>query len=163
MTVSEGLHLDALAHQQEHCIEVQLPLLAQLAPQTRVVGIVVGAGNLERCRQFAIGLAKVIRKWRPKPLIVISTDMNHYASDSENRRLDEIALSALERLDPEVVYKTTSKHKISMCGILPTIIGLETLRQLQTLKKCQRVAYATSADVTGDKSRVVGYAGMLFG
>ncbi len=157
------LHLDALAHQHEHSIEVQLPLLAQLAPQTRVVGIVVGAGNLERCRQFAIGLAKVIRKWRPKPLIVISTDMNHYASDSENRRLDEIALSALERLDPEVVYKTTSKHKISMCGILPTIIGLETLRQLQTLKKCQRVAYATSADVTGDKSRVVGYAGMLFG
>ena len=26
----------------------------------------------------------------------------------------------------------------------------------------QRVDYATSADVSGDKSRVVGYAGMLF-
>jgi AmmeMemoRadiSam system protein B len=30
------------------------------------------------------------------------------------------------------------------------------------LNKAERVAYATSADVTGDTSRVVGYAGMLF-
>ena len=29
-------------------------------------------------------------------------------------------------------------------------------------QQAERVAYATSADVTGDKSRVVGYAGMLF-
>jgi AmmeMemoRadiSam system protein B len=31
------------------------------------------------------------------------------------------------------------------------------------LKTSQRVAYATSADVSGDTSRVVGYAGMLLG
>ncbi len=89
--------------------------------------------------------------------------MNHYASYAENRRLDEIALSALECLDPDDVYNTTSKHKISMCGMLPTIVVLEPLHQLRTLKKCQQVAYATNADVTGDESRVVGYAGMLFG
>ncbi len=50
-----------------------------------------------------------------------------------------------------------------MCGLLPAVIVLETLRQLGTLQKCRRVAYATSADVSGDTSRVVGYAGMLFG
>ncbi len=123
----------------------------------------MGATDLERCREFATGLAKVLRRQRPKPLLVISSDMNHYANDAENRRLDAIALSALERLDPEEVYNTTLKNKISMCGMLPSIIVLETLRQIRMLKKCQRVGYATSADVTGDKSRVVGYAGMLFG
>ncbi len=157
------LHLDARAHQQEHSIEVQLPLLARLAPNTRVVGILVGAGDLDRCREFAAGLAKVLRKRRRKPLLVISSDMNHYASDVENRRLDAIALTALERLDPEEVYNTTSKNKISMFGKLPSIIVLDTLRQMLMLIKCQRVGYANSADVTGDKSRVVGYAGMLFG
>jgi AmmeMemoRadiSam system protein B len=40
---------------------------------------------------------------------------------------------------------------------------LEALRQLQQLSRCERVAYATSAEVSGDKNRVVGYAGMLFG
>ena len=105
----------------------------------------------------------MLRTLGTKPLLVISSDLNHYASDSENRRLDEIALSAVESLDPACVYETTTKQKISMCGMLPTVIVLETLRQLGMLNTCHRLGYATSADVTGDTSRVVGYAGMLFG
>jgi AmmeMemoRadiSam system protein B len=34
---------------------------------------------------------------------------------------------------------------------------------LNRLTRTHRVGYATSADVTGDPSRVVGYAGMLLG
>jgi AmmeMemoRadiSam system protein B/AmmeMemoRadiSam system protein A len=157
------LQLDALAHQREHSIEVQLPLLARLAPRTRVVGIALGAGDLDRCRELAAGLAEVLRRRPDPPLLVISSDLNHYASDAENRRLDAIALEALERLDPAHLYETVLQHKISMCGLFPAVVVLETLRQLGMLKKSQRVAYATSADATGDPSRVVGYAGMLFG
>jgi AmmeMemoRadiSam system protein B len=40
---------------------------------------------------------------------------------------------------------------------------LETLRHLGSLQRSQRIAYGTSADISGDLSRVVGYAGMLFG
>lgn len=156
------LHLDTLAHQREHSIEVQLPFLARLAPRTRVVGIALGGGNLDRCRQFASGLAEVLRQQADPPLLVISSDLNHYSSDAENRRLDAIALAALERLDPAELYETVTQHKISMCGLIPAVIVLETLRQQRMLQKSQRVAYATSADITGDTRRVVGYAGMLF-
>ena len=158
-----GLHLDALAHQREHCIEVQLPFLARLAPSTRVVGITLGAGTLDRCRQFASGLVEVLRRRAEKPLLVIASDLNHYASDAENRRLDAIALAALERLDPAEIYETMVQRKISMCGLLPAVTVLEALRQMGTLRTSRRIAYATSADVTGDTTRVVGYAGMLFG
>jgi AmmeMemoRadiSam system protein B/AmmeMemoRadiSam system protein A len=157
------LQLDALAHQGEHSIEVQLPILARLAPNTRVVGIALGAGDLDRCRDLASGLAGVLRGRPDPPLLVISSDLNHYASDSENRRLDAIALAALERLDPAHLYETILRHKISMCGLRPAVVVLETLRQLGTLRKSRRVAYGTSAEVTGDPSRVVGYVGMLFG
>jgi AmmeMemoRadiSam system protein B/AmmeMemoRadiSam system protein A len=158
-----GLQLDAAAHAQEHAIEVELPFLARLAPQSKVVGIAIGGGDLSRCRQFAAGLANVIRTLPEPPLLVISSDMNHFASDAENRRLDEIALKALETLDPEQLYKTVTGQHISMCGLLPAVIVMETLRELGQLKRTERVAYATSADVSGDKSRVVGYAGMLLG
>ncbi len=50
-----------------------------------------------------------------------------------------------------------------MGGLLPAVIVLETLHQLGTRHRCRRVGYATSADVAGDKSRVVGYAGMRCG
>src|SRR6185436_6349364 len=84
-----GLVLDAAAHSQEHAIEVELPFFARLAPGTRVVGIAIGSGDLARCREFATGLANLIRNLPEPPLLVISSDMNHFASDAENRRLDE--------------------------------------------------------------------------
>jgi AmmeMemoRadiSam system protein B/AmmeMemoRadiSam system protein A len=158
-----GLEMDAAAHQREHAIEVELPLLARLAPQSKVVGIALGHGDLETARRFAEGLAEVLRAREEMPLLVISSDMNHFATDAENRRLDKLALAALARRDPEGLYRTVTEHSISMCGVLPAVIVLATLRLLGRLKKAERVGYATTADVTGDTSRVVGYAGMLFG
>jgi AmmeMemoRadiSam system protein B/AmmeMemoRadiSam system protein A len=158
-----GLELDAAAHQREHAIEVELPFIARLAPQARVVGIAIGGGDFERCGEFAEGLAQVIRDLDETPLLVISSDMNHFATDAENRRLDEMALAALDTLDPKNVYDTVVNNRISMCGVLPAVIALQTLHTLGLAKKSERVGYATTADVTGDKSRVVGYEGMLFG
>jgi AmmeMemoRadiSam system protein B len=158
-----GLALDAAAHEQEHAIEVELPLIARLAPQTRVVGIAIGHGDLARCREFAGGLAEVLRRRDDRPLLLISSDMNHFATDAENRRLDEIAMAALEGLDPKEVYQTVRRNNISMCGLLPAVIVLETLHRLGGLARAERVDYATSANVTRDPSRVVGYAGMVFG
>ena len=158
------LELDAVAHEREHAIEVQLPLLARLAPHARVVGIALGAGDAERCHELATGLARVLRARREPPLLVISTDLNHYASDAENRRLDAIALDSVERLDAADVYRTVLERRISMCGLLPTVVALDTLQQLGVPRRPQRVGYATSAEAPGgDGARVVGYAGMLFG
>jgi AmmeMemoRadiSam system radical SAM enzyme/AmmeMemoRadiSam system protein B/AmmeMemoRadiSam system protein A len=158
-----GLEMDAAAHQGEHAIEVELPLLARLAPETRVVGIAIGHATLEDCRRFAAGLANLLRERDEQPLLLISSDMNHFATDVETRRLDALALAALERGDAGELYETVMRHSISMCGVLPAIIVLETLRFLGNRPRGERVGYATTADVTGDKRRVVGYAGMLFG
>jgi len=160
--VIDELELDALAHRHEHAIEVELPLLARLAPRSRVVGIAIGSGNLDLCREFAAGLAEVVGQ-RDDVLLLISSDMNHFATDAENRRLDQIALTALGRLDPEYAYRTIRENHISMCGLLPAVIVMETLSRLGKLNRCDRVAYGTSAEVSGDTRRVVGYAGMLFG
>lgn len=156
-----GLKWDAAAHEREHSIEVELPLLAKIAPRTRVVGIAIGGGGWQRCQQFATGLANVLRALPSRPLLLISSDMNHFAPDAENRRLDELALRAFETRDPERLLRTVRDHNISMCGVLPAVIVMETLRQLGGLNETERVGYATSGDVTGDVSRVVGYAGML--
>jgi AmmeMemoRadiSam system protein B len=87
--------------------------------------------------------------------------MNHYAPDAENRRLDEIALHAIEGLDPESIYDEVTGHGISMCGLVPAVTVMETLKNRGGLQQCEQVAYDTSARVSGDLRRVVGYAGML--
>jgi AmmeMemoRadiSam system protein B len=103
-----------------------------------MVGVTLGAGDAERCRRFAT-VAEVLQGRRDRPLLVISIDLNHYASDRENRRLDAIALDAVERLDAGDVYRIVRDHKISMCGLLPTIVVLETPRQLDAPWRCERV------------------------
>jgi len=158
----DGLELDAAAHEQEHGIEVELPLLARLAPESQVVGIAIGEANLEQCKQLGSQLAEVLRGLETQPLLVISSDMNHFATDEVNRQLDALALKALEKLDPDHLFEVVTGNEISMCGLRPAVIVLECLKQLGQLSGCQQIGYATSADVSGDTSRVVGYAGVTF-
>jgi AmmeMemoRadiSam system protein B len=158
-----GWTFDAAAHQQEHGIEVELPFLARLAPQSRLVGVALGGATFEECRQMGQGLAEAIKDLPEPPLLLISSDMNHFASDAATRQLDELALSCLDGLDAQDLYATCRGRHITMCGMIPAVVVLEALRQLGRLKRAERVAYATTADTTGDKSRVVGYAGMVFG
>ena len=158
----DGLELDAAAHQQEHGIEVELPLLWKLAPESQVVGIAIGEANLEQCKQLGRQLAEVLRELETQPLLVISSDMNHFATDEVNRQLDARALEALEKLDPDHLFEVVTGNEISMCGLRPAVIVLECLKQLGQLSGCEQVGYCTSADVSGDTSRVVGYAGVTF-
>ncbi len=156
-----GFELDAAAHAQEHGIEVLLPLIHRLAPEAAVTGIAMSAASFERCEEIAAGLAQVLAK-NPDVLLITSSDMNHYASDAENRRLDALAMEALVSLDPQAVYETCHEHQISMCGRVPAVVVLLALKQLKKLRAATRVAYGTSADVSGQTDRVVGYCGMLF-
>jgi AmmeMemoRadiSam system protein B len=46
--------------------------------------------------------------------------------------------------------------------MMPAVIVMEALRRLGALNQCETVGYTTSAEASGDRDRVVGYAGMLF-
>ncbi len=113
-----GLELDAAAHAQEHAIEVQLPLLARLAPKTRVVGIAVGDSPLPELLRFGIAMSVVLREMPNRPLLVVSSDMNHFADDRQTRRLDRLALDSIATLDPERVYETV-RGTGSACAAWP--------------------------------------------
>ena len=164
-TLADGIdHLesDPVAHRGEHAIEVALPMIARLAPKTKVVGIAMSGGAWEELEHFAEQFAEILRPMEERPLLIISSDMNHFADDTQTRRLDRLALDALEARDPKRLFETVTENRISMCGFHAACIVLETLRRLDALNECETVGYATSADTTGDTSRVVGYAGMLF-
>ena len=158
-----GWQFDDAAHQNEHAIEVELPFLHALAPKSGVVGVAIGRTSLEQCIQFGEQLAGVLASMDPRPLLVISSDMHHFAPEAENRRLDKLAIDAMLQLNPQLLYETVRNNRITMCGVLPAVIVMETLRRLNQLSKIEITGYSTSADTTGDKSSVVGYCGMLLG
>ena len=155
------LQLDASAHLQEHGIEVQLPFLERVAPNATVVGLTLHGGSWDDISSAAQEFATFLKSLPQTPLLVISSDMNHYASEEENQRRDRLALDALSTADPQQLIDTCRDNEISMCGVVPAAFVIETLRQMGESISVTELGYTTSAEVTGDKSQVVGYAGAL--
>src|SRR6266851_646047 len=76
-------------------------------------------------------------------------------------REDSVAHSEEQALEPRGLYDTCRNEEISMCGLGPAVAMITALNALGA-KKSELVKYATSADVSGDRDAVVGYAGMIF-
>ena len=166
--LAERLHKDeprlvpeAEAHRLEHGSEVLIPFLHRLNSNVRVLPIAVGQTTYEETAGLAQALAHLWDQAQDKLLLVISSDMNHFAPEAENRRLDHMAIDAMRTGDPRVLYQTCVEHKISMCGFIPACIIMQTLRRQSSALEPELVDYCNSGKTSGDMSRVVGYAGML--
>jgi AmmeMemoRadiSam system protein B/AmmeMemoRadiSam system protein A len=148
------------AHRDEHGCEVLLPFLHRRNPFVRIVPIAIGAASYEDLTPLAEALAALREELGERLLLVISSDMNHFADDEENRRLDALALDPLEAGDARGIYDTCLNHRISMCGMRPAVAVLRALEK-ERHPSIEITGYETSARVTGDTSRVVGYAGAV--
>ncbi len=162
LELSPSLEEDAAAHAREHSLEVQLPFLQVCRPGVRFVPISLGAHDLELCREIGEAVARVAAE-EPlggRPLILASSDMNHYESRRIGREKDEKALARVEALDAEGLFSTVLNGRISMCGVLPSTALLFAARALGAAS-ARVVARRDSGDETGDASSVVGYAGVI--
>ncbi|MBF0328256.1 MAG: AmmeMemoRadiSam system protein B [Nitrospirae bacterium] len=151
---------NAQAHAYEHSLEVQLPFIAHFSSSVKIVPIAVMRAELSDCKALGLALAECIRETNHSVVVVASSDMSHYVSDEAARRLDGLALKEMLNLNPEGLYSTVAKNRISMCGILPATIMLYATLALGA-KEAKLVKYATSGEVNGDFSHVVGYAGVI--
>jgi AmmeMemoRadiSam system protein B len=154
------LREDSVAHSAEHSLEVQLPFLQILVPDFRFVPIALGTVQFEKLVSAGEALAQVLAQ-REDVLLLTTSDLNHYEDDATTRVKDRKAIDQLLALDPRGLYDTCRNEKISMCGLGPAVAMLTALNALG-VRRADLVKYATSADVSGDRTAVVGYAGMTF-
>lgn len=153
------LEEDPAAHRAEHSLEVQLPFLQVLAPGFTFVPICVGVGQLGVLEALGHAIATALRG-RDDTLLIASSDMNHYETDSITRVKDQKAIARVLALDPAGLHAVVRAENISMCGYAPTTAMLTAARDLGATR-AELVKYATSGDVSGDREMVVGYAGIV--
>jgi MEMO1 family protein len=160
ITYFPALSEDAAAHRYEHAIEVELPFLQALRPDVQFVPITVGTGQFLILEQLGKALATVCRQHSPQPLLIASSDMNHYEDDATTRVKDGKAIKKILALDGWGLHETVIHESISMCGFAPTVAVITAAVELGA-KKAMLVRYATSGDISGDRHAVVGYAGIV--
>ncbi|HKV63424.1 MAG TPA: AmmeMemoRadiSam system protein B [Candidatus Acidoferrum sp.] len=155
------LREDSAAHSAEHSLEVQLPFLQVLAREFTFVPVALGTVRFESLVEVGEAIGSVLEIFKEDVLLLTTSDLNHYEDDATTRVKDGKAIDQLLRLNARRLYDTCHEEKISMCGLGPAVAMLTALSVLGG-KKPELVKYATSADVSGDRSAVVGYAGMIF-
>jgi MEMO1 family protein len=155
-----ALREDAVAHEREHSLEVQLPFFQEIVGQFSFVPVVLGTDRYGVLEDLGKAVAKVIVAQKEPVLIVASSDMNHYESDAITRAKDEKAIAQILALNPRRLYDTVRNESISMCGYAATTAMLIAARELGATQ-AKLIRYATSGDVSGDRHQVVGYAGII--
>ena len=154
------LREDHVAHGTEHSLEVQLPFLQVLSPGFSFAPIALGTVRFEDLIAVGEALGRVLAA-NPEALLLTTSDLNHYEDDATTRLKDRKAIDQILALNPRGLYDVCRNEDISMCGLGPAVAMLTALRALAATQ-AELVRYATSADISGDTSRVVGYAGFIF-
>src|SRR6266481_9014586 len=155
------LREDSVAHSAEHSLEVQLPFLQVLAPEFTFVPVALGTVRFEDLVAVGEAIAQVLETGKEDVLLLTTSDLNHYEDDATTRVKDHKAICKLLARNARGLYDACRNEDISMCGLGPAVAMLTALNALGA-KNSGLVKYATSADVSGDRDAVVGYAGMIF-
>lgn len=151
---------DTRAHEREHSIEVQLPLLQHVLGEFTFAPVCLAIPTFERCAVLGRALAAAVRRIGEPVAILASSDLNHY----ENRQITEVkdadAIAPILALDAESLWRTVHDRDISMCGIVPTTTMIVAAKELGA-SRGELLRHATSGEINGDYGAVVGYASIL--
>jgi MEMO1 family protein len=150
----------AHAHVREHSVEMQLPFLGRLAPGMPIVPLVMGYQTRETAVALADALVPVLSG--RKALLIASTDLSHFHDAATAARLDAVVLDRVSRFDADGLQQALDRQPEHACGGGPTVAVMMTAKRLGA-RDAVVLDYADSGDVSGDKSRVVGYMAAAIG
>ena len=153
-------------HEGDHVLEVQIPFLQRVLKNFKIVPLLFGSDDPALSGVLAEALKSIVDD---KTLIVASTDMSHYppydaATSADHETLQAIMTGHIETLNTtikELAIKGVPNAATFLCGVS----GVRTVLLLtQALGPTTPVylKYAKSGDVSGEKSRVVGYGAVAF-
>jgi hypothetical protein len=137
-------------HAREHSIEVQVPFIQfvaeKLGRELTITPLLVGDLTPIEVKRYAEALSKT-----ENCFFVVSTDLSHYLNFNYAQKVDKETINKILDYNPE---------KLDACGRNPLRIIIEMAK----IKKWEfkLLDYSTSADASGDKGAVVGYAAIGF-
>ena len=148
------------AHAREHSLEMQLPFLQRIAPNVRIVPMVMGYQTAQTA--FALADALVTVFAGRNALLIASTDLSHYHDATTAESLDGVVIDYVSRFDADGLQRALDARPEHACGGGPTVAVMRAAQRLGA-KDAVVLNYADSGDVSGDKSAVVGYLAAAFG
>ncbi len=154
-----GARVAPEAFLHEHSIEVQLPFLQHLfGLDVPFLPICIMLPPLEELIALGEAIAAVARQ--SPGVVITSSDFTHYQPSHIAYEIDHQAIQYITSLDIDGFYHKLVSERLSICGGGAIAALMSCARSLGWA--AELLSYATSGDVTGDQSAVVGYAAVSF-
>jgi AmmeMemoRadiSam system protein B len=152
---------DETAHIHEHSIEVQIPFLQSRFEGFRILPIAMGLQDEETAVEVGETIAMAIKDLHRDCTIIASSDFTHYEPQETARRIDTKLIEAILNMDVPELYGRVYRYNATACGYGPIAATIVASRALGA-SAGKLLRYATSGDVIGDFSQVVGYGAIVF-
>ncbi|MBK5108657.1 MAG: AmmeMemoRadiSam system protein B, partial [Anaerolineales bacterium] len=140
-------------------LEIELPFLQRvLSSEFDLLPVMVRDQTPKVVETLGRALAGVLVG--RSAILVASSDLSHFYDQLQAEQLDGEMLSRVEAFDPLGVLQAEEEGKGFACGRNAIAAVLWAARELGA-NKVKVLNHATSGDVTGDYSGVVGYAAAI--
>jgi AmmeMemoRadiSam system protein B len=153
-----GFGLSAVPRDPEHSLEIELPFLQRALKSGRsgwkLLPVMVRAQDPSVSQGLGRALAQVLRN--KSFALVASTDLSHFYNQNTALKYDRAMLNEIESFSPEGAFDLERAGKGFACGLGAVTAVLWASRELGA-NRVKVLRHATSGDVTGDYSSVVGY------
>jgi len=150
-----GFGLSPVPHDPEHSLEIELPFLQRaLKSEWKLLPVMVRALDPRVSEGLGRALAQVLRS--KNFALVASTDLSHFYNQNTALKYDRFMLGQFESFDPDAAFDAERSGKGFACGLGAVTAVMWAARELGA-NKVKVLHHATSGDVTGDYSSVVGY------
>jgi MEMO1 family protein len=153
------VHDDVAAHAPEHSLEMQLPFIRRVLPDTPIVPLLMGDQSAETIDALAASLSSALSGHRA--LMVASSDLSHYLDARAAAILDREVLECVDRFDAERLMEALRVRPDHACGGGPILAVMRAAKALGA-RSGRVLRYADSGDVSGNKRAVVGYMAAAF-
>ena len=154
------LEIDSFSHSKEHSIEVQIPMLQEVFSHEMKI-LPISLINQEQKTATLVGSAIAKIAQEKDALLIGSSDFTHYEEHGFAHSQDLALIDPILKLDVDEFYKILYERKVTACGF-GAIASIMTACKELGATQGKLLKYATSGDVSGDKSSVVGYASIIF-
>ena len=158
-SLSKNIESDFFSHSREHSLEVQIPILQQTFSNFKILPIALVDQSKKMAKEIGLAVAKIAKK--NNAMIIGSSDFTHYEPNDFAHKQDMALIKPILEMNVDKFYEILEGKKVTSCGygaMAATIIAAKELGAT----KGELLRYATSGDVTGDTSSVVGYGSIIF-
>jgi len=158
-TLSKNIESDFFSHTREHSLEVQIPILQQTFSNFKILPISLINQSKEVAQDVGMAMAKIAKE--RNAMIIGSSDFTHYEPNEFAHKQDMALIEPILEMDVDRFYDVLQELKVTSCGYGAMASTMIACKELGATKG-ELLRYATSGDVTGDTSSVVGYGSIIF-